>query len=379
MYQAIKIMLLIVQSLILKLSLLFSHKAPGLDSIPAFFYQDYWDTVKFDVFSTVQAFFHSGSLLKSFNHTFITLIPKKSFPDNVNQFRPTSLCNVIYKVISKILVNRLKPLMDQLVTPYQNAFIKGRNISDNILIAHEIFGILSKKKGRKYGYGVLKIDMSKAYDRIDWKFLKAVLVAMNFSPRWIGWVMECVSTVQFTLLVNGSITQTFKPSKGLRQGDPISPYLFLLCANVLSIPLLKVEHNKAIQGIKVGRNGCTFTHLFFADDSLLFFKKDNKSLQNIHNILQWYCNLSGQNINLAKSDLFCSSNMPEDEQLSLANSFQVNLVKNPSKYLGLEFKLKGKRVSDFQFLVDKLKSKLQSWKARLLSQAGRGTLITSVL
>ena len=176
-------MLLIVQSLILKLSLLFSHKAPGLDSIPAFFYQDYWDTVKFDVFSTVQAFFHSGSLLKSFNHTFITLIPKKSFPDNVNQFRPTSLCNVIYKVISKILVNRLKTLMDQLVTPYQNALIKGRNISDNILIAHEIFGILSKKKGRKYGYGVLKIDMSKAYDRIDWKFLKAVLVAMNFSPR----------------------------------------------------------------------------------------------------------------------------------------------------------------------------------------------------
>ena len=138
-----------------------SHKAPGLDGIPAFFYQDYWDTVKFDVFSTVQAFFHSGSLLKSFNHTFITLIPKKSFPDNVNQFRPTSLCNVIYKVISKILVNGLKTLMDQLVTPYQNAFIKGRNISDNILMAHEIFGILSKKKGRKYGYGVLKMDMSK--------------------------------------------------------------------------------------------------------------------------------------------------------------------------------------------------------------------------
>ena len=127
--------------------------------------------------------------------------------------------------------------------------------------------------------------MSKAYDRIDWKFLRAVLVAMNFSPRWIGLVMEFVSTVQFTLLFNGSMTQTFKPSKGLRQGNPISPYLFLLCANVLSLALLKAKHNKAIQGIKVGRNGCTFTHQFFADDSLLFFKKDNKSLQNIHNIL----------------------------------------------------------------------------------------------
>ena len=97
----------------------------------------------------------------------LPLFQKNLFPDNVNQFRPTSLCNVIYKVISKILVNRLKPLMDQLVTPYQNAFIKGRNISDNILITHEIFDILGKKKGRKYGYGALKIDMSKAYDRID--------------------------------------------------------------------------------------------------------------------------------------------------------------------------------------------------------------------
>lgn len=138
-------------------------------------------------------------------------------------------------------------------------------------------------------------------------------MAMNFSPRWIGWVMECVSTVQFTLLVNGNMTQIFKPSKGLRQGDPLSPYLFLLSANVLSLAILKAEHNKAIQGIKVGRNGCTFTHLFFADDSLLFFKKDNKSLQNIHNILQWHCNLSGQNISQAKFDLFCSPNMPKDE------------------------------------------------------------------
>lgn len=151
-------------------------------------------------------------------------------------------------------------------------------------------------------------------------------------------------TVQYTLLVNGSMTQTFKPSKGLKQEDPIFSYLFLLCANVLSPAFLKAEHNKDIQGIKVCKNGCTFTHLFFANDYLLFFKKDNKSFQNI---LQWYCNLSGQNINLAKSYLFCSPNMPKDEQISLPKSLQVNLVLTPSKYLGLDFKLRGKIVSDF--------------------------------
>ena len=115
-----------------------SHKAPRLDGILAFFFQEFWSTVKSNVISTVLAFFHSGSFFKPLNHTFITLIPKTPFPDEVSHFRPISLCNVIHKVISKILVNRLKPLMDSIITLYQNAFIKRRHITDNILIAHEI-------------------------------------------------------------------------------------------------------------------------------------------------------------------------------------------------------------------------------------------------
>ena len=129
----------------------------------------------------MHAFFHSGSLLKSLNQTFLTLIPKVNFPVDVSHFRPISLCNVIYKIISKILVSRLKPFMDMLITPYQNAFIQGRNITNNILLAHEIFDTLRKKKGRKKGYGALKIDMCKAYDRVNWNFLKIVLLSMNFS------------------------------------------------------------------------------------------------------------------------------------------------------------------------------------------------------
>ena len=285
--------------------------------------------------NAIQAFFHSGSLLKAFNHAFITLIPKLPNPEEVSHFRPISLCNVFYKIISKVLVNRLKPIMDSIITPFQNAFIKGRNITDNILLAHEIIDVVGKKRRKRDSYGVLKIDMSKAYDRVNWNFLKAVLTVMRFDPKWIRWIMECVTTVEYTLLINGSMTRSFKPSQGLRQGDPLSPYLFLMCANILSISLTHAEALKKIRGIKVGKNGLVFSHLLFADDSLLFFRKDKNSVQNLQSILEWYCSISGQSINLAKSDVFCSPNMPMEEQVGLANSLKVNLVQQPSKYLGV--------------------------------------------
>lgn len=179
--------------------------------------------------------------------------------------------------------------------------------------------------------------------------LQAVLEFMNFIPNWVKWIMACVSTIQFTLLVNGSITQNFNPSKGLRQGDLLSPYLFLMCSNILSLALIKAEENQDLKDVKLGRNGLSFTHLLFVDDSLLFFRKDDKSLEAIKRILSWYCSISRQCVNLCKSDLYCSPNMDRGEQEALASDLQVNLVQNPSKYLGINFKLKGGKVADFHF------------------------------
>ena len=173
------------------------------------------------------------------------------------------------------------------------------------------------------------------------------------------------------------MTRSFKPSQGLRQGDPLSPYLFLTCANILSISLTQAEDLKKIIGIKVGRNGLSFSHLLFADDSLLFFRKDKNSVQNLQLILEWYCSISGQSINLAKSDLFYSPNMPMKEQVGVANTLKVNLVQQPSKYLGVQFKLRGSRVADFQFLITT--SKTSRLENETLAQASRTTLIASVL
>ena len=177
--------------------------------------------------------------------------------------------------------------------------------------------------------------------------------------------MECVTSVQYSLLINDSLTKTFTPSRGLSQGDPISPYLFLFYANILSIALFKYESQKKIKGITIGRNG-PFTHLLFADDSF-FFKIDKTTPTNLKNTILWYCAVFGQCINFDKFDLFCSPNTPQEVKEALALSLQVNLVLNPSKYLSINFKLRGKRMANFQDIINKVRGKLQGWKAKLLS------------
>jgi len=129
----------------------------------------------------------------------------------------------------------------------------------------------------------------------------------------------------------------------------------------------------------VDRNGLSFTHLLFADGSLFFFQIDKSSLSNLRRTILWYCSLSVQAINFNKSDLFCSPNTPQGVQVAIVSSLQVNLVQHPTKYLGISFKLRGRRVKDFQDIIDRVQGKLQCWKAKLLSQAGRATLIASVL
>lgn len=146
---------------------------------------------------------------------------------------------------------------------------------------------------------------------------------MKFDSKWIKWIMECVTLVHYTQLINGNLTKSFTPSQGLRQGDPLSPYLFILCANILSISLTQAESSNKLKGVKVGRSGISFTHLLFANDSLLFFKKDDHSLDTLQKILEWYCIVLGQCINLSKSDLYCSPNMPIEEQEALAQTLKV--------------------------------------------------------
>ncbi|CAL9007242.1 unnamed protein product [Prunus brigantina] len=355
-----------------------ANKAPGPDGFSGVFYHHYWDIIREDLSRMVKAFFHEEFSVHGLNMTEIALIPKVPNPEAVTQFRPIALCNFTYKIISKILANRLKPLLAVIISPQQSAFIPGRQIQDNILLAHEAFHALKlRKKTKIYEMGV-KLDMNKAYDRIEWDFLKQVLEKMGFDEMWVRLVMRCITSVRLTVLLNGQSGNSFKPSRGLRQGDPISPYLFILVSDVLSTMLNKAVERGFVHGFRFSRDGPSLSHLFFADDSILFLKATERNCRAVASLLTSYCQASGQVINYDKSSVFFSPNTPQQLRERVGHILQVNSTENPGKYLGLPTMWGRSKREAMNFVKERIMGKVEGWKQKLLTQAGREVLIKAV-
>ncbi|KAL8088671.1 hypothetical protein AgCh_038446 [Apium graveolens] len=353
-------------------------KVPGPDGMTPAFFQRHWRIVGENVVKVVQEFFTKGDLNSDLNVTNIVLIPKKKSPSLMNDLRPISLCNVLVKIITKVAANRLKATLESVISENQSAFMAGRLISDNVMISNEVMHYLKRKRRGKEGHMAIKLDMSKAYDRIEWSFLRAILSKIGYNEWWIHLILTCVSTVSYKVTHENKDIGPIVPSRGIRRGDPLSPYLFIIFAQGLSSLIQRYKQKSWIQGVKVCRQAPSITHMLFADDSYLFCKANGTEVEYILRLLKVFEKASGQKVNLSKSVVFFSSNIDVNSRSQLCYRLNMVEVCTDSTYLGLPNMMQKSKVATLGYLRGKVKKKVLAWDGCLVSQGGKEVLVKAV-
>ena len=354
------------------------EKAPGPDGFPIAFWSFSWEFVKDEVMEFFKEFYERKKFVKSLNATFLVLIPKKGNIEDVKDYRPISLLGSLYKILAKVLANRLRRVLVKVISPSQNAFVEGRQILDAALIANEVVDSMLR---RNDGGVVCKLDIEKAYDHINWEYVLEVMRRMGFGQRWIAWIFWCMSTVSYSILINGVSEGFFRSTRGIRQGDPLSPYLFVLGMDILSRLVNKAVEGNFLSGCKLGgareEEELEVSHLLYADDTLLFCKDNPDQLACLRWILMWFEALSGLKINLNKSEIFPIGGRENIEVLTAELGCRAGSL--PTTYLGLPLGASHKSVRMWDTIEERFRRRLASWKRQYISKGGRVTLIKSTL
>lgn len=238
------------------------------------------------------------------------------------------------------------------------------------------FSIGIQKKDN--GYMGIKLDIAKAYDSIEWDFIEHTLKAMGFPNRLILIIMHSIRTVSFSILINGQPIDPFHPKRGLRQGDPLSPYLYIICVEVLYGMITKAQQDGLIQGVSIATNAPAISHLLYVDDSIVFCRAKPNEAKTVMDILNHYQEISGQKINLDKSEMIFSPNISQTYKHQIQIYLPIKISDSIQKYLGMPTQFGRSKEQDFHFIMDKIWKKLKGWKEKCLSFEGRGVLIRAV-
>lgn len=293
----------------------------------------------------------------------------------MKDYRPIACCNLLYKVISKILARRLKEILPEAIEPNQSAFIKGCLLIENVLLASKLVNGYHKTSASSHC--AIKFDIAKAFDTVKWSFIVSVLKAMNLPDQFIMWIHTCISTASFSVAVNGSLERFFTSARGIRQGCSLSPYLYVILNNVLS----KMLNEAAVNG-KFGYHphcsGVKLTHLSFADDILVFSDGQVRSLEGIMEVMEQFASFSSLYINASKSTIFVTGGCAGDLGVAAAEK-GITLGTLPIRYMGFPLTTKTLSRHDYEPLIDKVHSRMLTWSNKSISFAGRLLLIKTVI
>ncbi|GJY87143.1 RNA-directed DNA polymerase, eukaryota, partial [Tanacetum coccineum] len=350
------------------------NKSPGPDGFSFEFFRKFWHVVGNDLCAAVTWFSEHYYFPSGCNSSFIALIPKCLDPKTVGDYRPICLIGSIYKVVTKILANRLSLVISDLVSEVQTAFLPNRQILDGPFIITEL---LARCRHKKQKAMVFKVDFAKAYDSVRWDYLEAVLISFGFGAKWVAWIRGCLLSSKASVLVNGSPTKEFQFFRGLKQGDPLAPFLFILVMESLHLSFSRLIDAGMFVGIKLDST-TTLSHLFYADDAIFIGEWSQSNLSCILNMLHCFSLISGLSLNLSKCQLL-GVGLSDVIVSEAASQIGCSIMHTPFKYLGVSVGGNMNLISSWDDVVNKLKSRLSTWKLKTLSIGGRLTLIKSVL
>jgi len=347
-----------------------TNSAPGPDGFGPAFYKSTWPHVKSKIMEFLRAFHRGQAQLERINRSHIVLLPKKVAAVEVEAFKPICLQNCSLKILSKVLTARLQKEIPRLIDIHQTGFIKGRSITDTFIYALELVQVCHKRKRPAI---VLKLDFAKAFDTVNWDGLSNVLNARGFCQKRVNWMSHILSSSKTSILVNGCPGPWITCKRGLRQGDPISPYLFLLVAETLQ---RMVTNCTAISHPTDDALPCAV--LQYADDTLIVFRATQAAATCLREILDSFAGITGLHINFSKSTL-----VPIHVDVQVLNSC-VNILgcrkeSFPQQYLGLPLSMNKLPVLAFGPYIHKADKYLGSWQASLLNIMGRTVLVNAVL
>lgn len=350
-----------------------NNRASGPDGLPSEFAKTYWAEIKHDIIGLLHDFHNEEIDLTPLNTANIVMIPKRHDATDLKDFRPISIISLIPKIISKLLATRLSVFLSQIISINQSAFIKGCQISENFLVVREILHHVSHSRQAAVFF---KIDFAKTFDSINWEFLIHVMHSRGFPSKWIRWIKVLLQTSTSRVIINGEESEFFSHKRGLRQGDPLSPMLFLIAADVLQRMITRV--NGTLDMPISPKLESPILAFQYADDTAIIAHADLTTMVTLKLILRLFSKVSGLQINFDKSS-FYPINLDPDETLMVAVVMQCNQTQLPISYLGMPLTIRKPCKQDFIPLIEKIEARIEGWTAKLLSKGGRVQLINSVL